>query len=72
MPLHLIKTPSEIDLAWAEHAERQRILDAYADARTQAEATAARWEAFEYDLANPGTSPLLDELDGLNEYAAVA
>ena len=70
MQLHLIKTPSDIELAWAEHAERQRIVSAYLGAHSKDQATAVRWEAYEYDLANPGTSPLLDELAGLNQPAA--
>lgn len=63
MPLTLIKTPSEADIAWAEHAERQRILDAYVDARTQTDARTARWDAIAYDKANPGASSLVAELD---------
>lgn len=68
--LVLIKTPSEVELAWAEHAERERILSAYRNAPTRTDATAARWEAYEYDLANPGASPLVDQLDEPAELAA--
>lgn len=63
MSLTLIKTPSESDIAWAEHETRQRIIDAYVDARTQTEATAARWDAIAYDQANPLASSLVAELD---------
>lgn len=63
--LRAIPYPDEEEAAWAEHAERQRIVSAYLGAHTRAEATAARWEAFNYDLANPGTSRLIEELDAL-------
>lgn len=68
--LAAIPYPDETEAAWAEHAERERILSAYRGAATRTDATAARWEAYEYDLANPGTSSLLDELTGLNQPAA--
>lgn len=61
--LAAIPYPDGVELAWAEHAERERITAAYRGAPSEPARTAARWEAFNYDLANPGTSPLLDELD---------
>lgn len=61
--LAAIPYPDETEAAWAEHAERERILSAYRSAHTKAEATAARWEARLYDYANPGTSRLIDQLD---------
>ncbi|MER7953866.1 hypothetical protein [Streptomyces sp. NPDC096030] len=63
MNLTLIKTPTDTDLAWAEHQIRQEIIDRFVDARTQTEATAARWGAIAYDRANPLASSLLAELD---------
>ena len=63
MPFTLIKMPTAAELAWAERATRKRIIDAYNTARTQAEATAARWEALAYDKANPKASSLIAELD---------
>ena len=59
----LITMPTTAELAWAELAVRQQIIDAYNTARTQAEATAARWEALAYDKANPKASSLIAELD---------
>ena len=56
--------PSETEIAWAEHAVRERIATAYLTAVTRADKTAARWEAYAYDLANPGTSSLVDQLAG--------
>ena len=70
MQLTLIKTPSDADLAWAERETRQRIYDAYIDARTQTEATAARWDAIAYDQANPLASSLVAELDTYDQLAA--
>ena len=70
MQLTLIKPPSDADLAWAEHAERQRIINAYRGAHKRIEATAARWEAYEYDLANPLASSLVAELDTYDQLAA--
>ena len=68
--LAAIPYPSETEIAWAEHAERERILSAYRNAHTKAARTAARWEAFAYDLANPGASSLVDQLDEPAELAA--
>ena len=70
MSLTLVQTPSDADLAWAEHEARQRIIDAYIDARTQTEATAARWDAIAYDQANPLASSLVAELDTYDQLAA--
>lgn len=65
-----IEQPDEIETAWAQHEDRQRIIDAYDRATTKAARTAARWAAIEYDMANPGTSRLVDELDGDTAQAA--
>lgn len=70
MKLTLIKTPTDTDLAWAEHETRQQIIDRYIDARTQTEATAARWDAIEYDKANPLASSLVAELDTYDQLVA--
>jgi hypothetical protein len=70
MSLTLITFPSDVDLAWAEHAERQRIVSAYRGAHSKADRTAARWAAYEYDLANPGTSSLIAQLDEPSQPAA--
>ncbi|MEU7032704.1 hypothetical protein ABZ958_03335 [Streptomyces sp. NPDC046237] len=70
MPLTLITMPSDADLAWAEHEARQQIIDRYIDARTQTEATAVRWDAIEYDRANPLASSLVAELDTYDQLVA--
>lgn len=67
--LRAIPFPDETEVAWAEHAERERIVAAYRGAHTKAARTAARWEARLYDLANPGTSRLADQLDEPAELA---
>ncbi|MFE2164861.1 hypothetical protein ACFXB3_07275 [Streptomyces sp. NPDC059447] len=59
----LIKTPSDVDIAWAERAERQRIAFEVRDLET---AWAYRQEAVAYDRANPGSSSLVVELVALN------
>lgn len=61
--LRAIPYPDETEHAWAEHAERERIISAYRGAANRSDATAARWEARLYDLANPGTSSLAAQLD---------
>lgn len=64
MPIYtLIKTPDTIEAAWAERDVRQRILDAYAEAKTRGARAAARLEAMAYDRANPRASSLVAELD---------
>ncbi|RSS59810.1 hypothetical protein [Streptomyces sp. WAC01280] len=68
----LIKMPLEAELAWAERAARLQIIDSYITARTESEATAARWEAVRYDRANPGTSSLVAELDAHDHQPAAA
>ena len=70
--LTLIKTPLEAELAWAEYAIRLDILDRYAAALTESEATAVRWEAVAYDRANPGASSLVSELDVYDYQPAAA
>lgn len=70
MRLTLIKTPDTIESAWAEHDVRERIVTAYYGAGTKADREAARRSAIEYDMANPGTSRLVDELDGDTAQAA--
>lgn len=70
MSLTLIKTPLQIESAWAEHGVRQQIVTAYYGARTKAEREAARRAAIEYDMANPGVSRLVDELDHYTAQAA--
>ncbi|MGW6703585.1 hypothetical protein ACWGDE_01645 [Streptomyces sp. NPDC054956] len=66
----LHKTPDTVESAWAEHGARHQIVVAYFGARTKAAREAARWAAIEYDMANPGTSRLVDELDGDTAQAA--
>ncbi|MEU0393835.1 hypothetical protein ABZ208_13830 [Streptomyces sp. NPDC006208] len=68
--LQAIPYPDETDVAWSEHAERERIIRAYRGAHTKTSRTAARWEAYEYDLANPGTSSLVAQLDDHLQSAA--
>ncbi|MFZ3473119.1 hypothetical protein ACODT3_10705 [Streptomyces sp. 4.24] len=70
MRFTLHKTPAAIESAWAEHGARQRIVTDYFGARTKAEREAARRAAIEYDVANPETGGLVDELDG--DYAEAA
>lgn len=71
MPIFTLhKTPDTIEIAYAERDVRQRIVVAYYGARTKADREAARWAAIEYDMANPGTSQLVDELDGDTAQAA--
>lgn len=65
-----IEQPDEIEAAWAQHEDRQRIIAAYDLATTKAARTAARWAAIEYDMANPGDSRLVDELDHYTAQAA--
>ena len=69
MTFTLIKKPLESEIAWAEHEVRQQIIDRYVDARTQSEATAARWDAISYDRANPNASSLVAELDSYDRPA---
>lgn len=66
----LIELPDEIETAWAEHEERQRLIDAYDQAAGKAARTAARWDVLAYDMANPGVSRLVDELDHYTAQAA--
>ncbi|MFE0651027.1 hypothetical protein ACFVZH_20800 [Streptomyces sp. NPDC059534] len=70
--LTLIKMPLESELAWAEHDARLQITTSYVTARTESEATAARWEAVRYDRANPGASSLVAELDTHDHQPAAA
>lgn len=65
-----IETPDTIELAWAEHGVRQQIVTAYFGARTKVDRETARRNAIEYDMANPGVSRLVDELDGDTAQAA--
>lgn len=66
----LIKTPSDIDIAYAERDVRQHIVNDYYGAHTKTDREAARRAAIEYDMANPGVSRLVDELDGDTAQAA--
>lgn len=62
--------PDEIETAWAQREERQRIIDAYELATSQAARTAARWEAIAWDDANRGSSSIIAELDDHASLAA--
>lgn len=70
MRFTLHKTPDTIESAWAERDVRQHIVTAYFGARTKTDREAARRAAIEYDMANPGVSRLVDELDGDTAQAA--
>lgn len=65
-----IEQPDEVETAWAQHEERQRIITAYYNASTKADRTAARWEAIAWDNANRGSSSVIAELDGHASVAA--
>ncbi|MFD4921172.1 hypothetical protein ACFWNE_07610 [Streptomyces goshikiensis] len=66
----LIEQPDEIETAWAQHADRQRIIDTYDEAVTKADRAAARWEALAWDDANRGSSSIIAEIDGQHTQAA--
>ncbi|MFE9844711.1 hypothetical protein [Streptomyces goshikiensis] len=63
----VIEMPDTIELAWAEHEEREAIERRYFAAlhAGDLDMAAAVWlDAAAYDEANPGCSPLTDVLDG--------
>lgn len=66
----VIEQPDEIETAWAEHEERQRLIDAYNRAASKAARAAARWDVLAYDMANPGVTKLMDQLDDHARLAA--
>jgi acyl-coenzyme A synthetase/AMP-(fatty) acid ligase len=64
--LTLIKQPSEIETAWAEHRYRNDVIRRYwaaVDSGDRDEAGFVWLEAAAYDRANPGSSPITAELD---------
>jgi hypothetical protein len=65
-----IEQPDQIETAWAQHEDRQRIIDAYDLATSKAARAAARWEAIAWDDANRGGSSIIAELDGHPAQAA--
>lgn len=67
-PVPAYEIPAEEDIAWAEHAERNRITRDYwtaFEARDLETAWAYRQEAAAYDRANPESSSLVAELVAL-------
>lgn len=64
--------PAEEDIAWAEHAERDRITRGYwtaLEARDLNTAWDYRQQAVAYDRANPESSSLVAELVALRAVA---
>lgn len=58
-----IRQPSDVEAAWAERDLREQLITAYEQATTRTARAAARWDILGYDMANPGVTKLVDQLD---------